>query len=154
MLYNVVLVSAVQHCESVIIIYIYDLSIPPNPSSLGCHRVPGWIPCVIQQLPNSYFTHVHLVVCIYVYVCVYVYIYIYIYIYICYFLNLSYFHLPPHQPVSQVHSLHLCLHSFPTNRDHQHCFSRFHIYAYYTIFVFLFLTYFTLYNRRLLHPPH
>ena len=76
MLYSVVLVSAVQHCESVIIICIYDLSLPPNPASLGCHKVPGWIPCVIQQLPSSYFTHVRLVVCI------------------CYFLNLFYFHLP------------------------------------------------------------
>ena len=108
MLYNVVLVSAVQHCQSVIIIYIYDVSLPPSPSSLGCYRVPGWILCVIQQLPNSYFTHVHLVVCIYVCVCVCV--CVCVYIYRCYFLNLSYFHLPP-PPTNLYHKsiLYICV---------------------------------------------
>ena len=65
MLYNVVLVSAVQQCKSVITVrvcvcvYIYNLpsflSLPtiPHSTPLGCHRVPGWAPCVIQQLPTS-----------------------------------------------------------------------------------------------------
>ena len=32
---------------------------PPSyhhPTSLGCHRVPGWAPCVVKQLPTMYFT--------------------------------------------------------------------------------------------------
>ena len=54
-LYNVVLVSAVQQCESVIILYMS----PPSwtcfrPTPLGHQRVPGWAPCVVQKLPTSY----------------------------------------------------------------------------------------------------
>ena len=36
---------------------------------------------------------------------------------------------------------------------HQYCFSRFHIYA--LIYdIYFFLTYFTLYDRLQVHPPH
>ena len=42
-------------------IYIYipsflnlPLSHPPHPVALGCHRAPGWAPCVTQQLSTSY----------------------------------------------------------------------------------------------------
>ena len=57
MLYNVVLVSAIQH-ESAIRIHMY----PPSRSSLptrtpSYHSEPGWAPCVVQQLPISYCTH-------------------------------------------------------------------------------------------------
>ena len=55
LLYNIVLISAVQQCKLVIIIYIYFL--PPLPHhriSLGHHRVPGWTPSVTLQLPTSY----------------------------------------------------------------------------------------------------
>ena len=56
MLYNVVLVSAIQQCESVIIMYIFSLPLePPSPPSLstplGYHRAPGWATFDIQQVP-------------------------------------------------------------------------------------------------------
>ena len=42
----------------------------------------------------------------------------------------------------------------PCNQVHQCHFSRFHIYASIYVFVFLFQTYFTLYNRLQAHPHH
>ena len=30
---------------------------PSHPTPLGCHRSPGWVPCVMQQLPSSYLFH-------------------------------------------------------------------------------------------------
>ena len=47
-----------------------------------------------------------------------------------------------HKPV-----LHVCISSPALKIDHQYHFSRFHIYALIYVFVFLFLTYFTLCNR-------
>ena len=56
LLYNVVLIAAVQQCQSVIIahmcVYIYIpslLNLPPLPYSipLGHYRAPDWAPCVI-----------------------------------------------------------------------------------------------------------
>ena len=64
MLYNVVVVvchtlTYISHNFIYIYIYIYPLPLEP-PSSLsrhstplGCHRVPGWAPCVTQQLPTK-----------------------------------------------------------------------------------------------------
>lgn len=58
LLCNVVLVSAIQHCKSVIIIHMSPpswVSLPfPHPTYLGHHREPGCPPCVIQQLLTSY----------------------------------------------------------------------------------------------------
>ena len=61
LLYNSVLLSAVQQCESITIIYE---SLPsgaslccPHPTSLGHHRAPGWTSCVSQQLPTICFAH-------------------------------------------------------------------------------------------------
>ena len=71
LLNNVVRVSAIQQHESVIgmcvcvYIFIYICvcvsppswtSLPPlpHPTTLGCHRARGWVPCIIQQLPISY----------------------------------------------------------------------------------------------------
>ena len=56
LLYNVVLVSAIQQCESVMIMYIFSLPLePPSPSPLstplGHYRAPGWATFDIQQLP-------------------------------------------------------------------------------------------------------
>ena len=58
MLYNVVLVCAIQQRESAVSI-LYPLPRgPPSPGHpLGHHRALGWAPCVIQQLPTSCFTH-------------------------------------------------------------------------------------------------
>ena len=56
----------------------------------------------------------------------------------------------------QVHSLHLCLYSCPAPRFLIATF--FFLDSIYvcqhTVFVFLFLTYFTLYDRLQAHPPH
>ena len=56
----------------------------------------------------------------------------------------------------QVHSLCLCLYSCPAPR----CFRTVFFFldsiymCQHTVFVFLFLTYFTLYDRLQVHPPH
>ena len=49
LLYNIVLVSNIQQCESVIIMHVFPpswacLSLP-HPSPLGHHRTPGWAHC-------------------------------------------------------------------------------------------------------------
>ena len=59
---------------------------------------------------------------------------------------------PP--PCPQVHSLCLRLYSCLATRFISTIFFRFCIYALAYVFVFLFLTYFTLYDRLQVHPPH
>ena len=124
------LVSALQQCESAIITHIspssWTSSPSPHPTSLSHHRAPGWAPCVIQQLlTSSLFYGASLVAhmgknlpamqatqsipglgrCP---------LHMIVNICWCYFLHSSH-SLPP--PLClQVHSLHLCLHSFPENR--------------------------------------
>ena len=63
---------------------------------------------------------------------------------------------PSPSPCPQVHSLHLCLYSCPAPRFFITIFFFLHsIYmCQHTVFVFLFLTYFTLYDRLQVHPPH
>ena len=70
---------------------------------------------------------------------------------LCYFAHSSQFLLPP--LCLQVHSLYLHLHSFPANRFISTIFLGF-IYMRYYIFVFLSLTYFTLYDSLQIHPRH
>lgn len=58
MFYTLVLVSAIQKCESSICIHIS----PPShallhPTPLGYHRALSWAPCVVQQLPTSCLKH-------------------------------------------------------------------------------------------------
>ena len=93
--------------------------LPPHPTSLGCHRALGWVPCVTCKFPLAlYFTYGKAYVSIPLFPFV-----------------------PPLLPLlfPQVCSLCLCLHCCPANRFIS------------TIFldsiVFLFLTYFTVYNR-------
>ena len=67
LLYNFVLLSGVRW-EAAINIYISlrswaSLSSPCHPAPLGHQRVPGWAPCVIQQLPTN---HLFTWYCIYV----------------------------------------------------------------------------------------
>ena len=71
----------------------------------------------------------------------------------------SMFHsqLIPSSPFPTVTSLFSMSRSLllPCNQVHQCHFSRFHIYMHqYMVFVFLFKTCFTLYNRLQVHPPH
>ena len=58
LLYNVVLVSAIQWCESAVNIHtpppFWAPLEPPNSIPLGCDRALRWAPCVIQKLPTSY----------------------------------------------------------------------------------------------------
>ena len=59
LLYNVVLVSAVQQSESAICIHRSPPSgtpLPPHPHPihLGHHRAPSWAPCITQKVPTSY----------------------------------------------------------------------------------------------------
>ena len=70
---------------------------------------------------------------------------------------------PSHSLCPQVHSLHLRLYSCPAPRFFRTicfhlCFLVFYLDSIYmcqhTVFVFLFLTYFTLYDRLQVHPPH
>ena len=55
--------------------------------------------------------------------------------------------------VSTVHSLCLCLYSFPANRFIGTIFLDSMYMHYYTIFIFLFMTYFTPCNRFQICPP-
>ena len=53
--HNVALVSAIQQCESAIIIHTFPPSLPclpplPHPIPPGHHRAPDWAPCAIQEL--------------------------------------------------------------------------------------------------------
>ena len=58
LLFNVVLVSAVQSCTQAVVIHISSplepSYLPRNPTPLGHRTVPGWASCVIQQLLISY----------------------------------------------------------------------------------------------------
>ena len=61
MLYNIVLVPAVQQHESAIGIHIFPSSWAsshptPHPSPLGHHKALSWVSCAIQLLPTCYFT--------------------------------------------------------------------------------------------------
>ena len=62
---------------------------------------------------------------------------------------------PSPSPCPQVHSLRPCLYSCPALRFIRTIFIFNSIYmCQHTVFVFLFLTYFTLYDRLQVHPPH
>ena len=117
--------------------YISSLgNLLPHSISLGHHRVPGWASCIIQKHLTSYlFTHG-------VYICQ------------CYFLYLSHSFLPhcAHKSV-----LCICI-STPSLQIGSStpffqipCIT---VNILNTIFVFLFLNYFTLHNRFQVHPSH
>ena len=80
---------------------------------------------------------------------------------VCMSMPLSHFAqaYPSPSPCPQVHSLHLHLYSCPAPRFIRRilfvCLFLDSIYmCQHTVFVFLFLTYFTLYDRLQVHPPH
>ena len=75
-----------------------------------------------------------------------------VYICQCYSLTMSQPPLPPRCP--QVRSQHLHLYSCPTTRFMSTIFLDSIYMCQHTVFVFLFLTYFTLYDRLQVHPPH
>ena len=73
-----------------------------------------------------------------------------VYICQCYSLTLSH---PLLLLCLQVHFLHLHLYLCPANRFIRTIFLDFIYMCEYTLFFFLFLSYFTLYNRLYVHPP-
>ena len=126
------LVSAVQQCKSVITIYVYHLPLEP-PSTphltpLGRNRGPGWSPCVIQKLLTRYL------------------FYAWYYIYMS--MLLSPF-IPLFPSPHCVHSLFSISPSpfFSADRFIDTIFLDSTCMHSYTAFIFLFATYFTLYNR-------
>ena len=112
LLYNIVWVSAVQWCRSAIGIHVSPPSWaslhPPTP--LCHHRAADWVSCVILYnsfSPAIFFTHES-----------------------AYMSMLLSLFIPLLLPVlcPQVHSLYLCLHSFPA-QVHPYHFSKFHIHV-------------------------
>ena len=133
--------SAVQQIESAIYFYI---SIYPLPLARPSHTAPphpcrssrsaGLNPCAVQQPPTS---------CL-------------VYTWWCLSIRQRYSLSSPHPllplPCPQVHSLHLCLYSCPENRFISTVFLD-SIYMHWYV-IFIFLTYFTLYDRPCVHPPY
>ena len=114
-------------------LYVYIYPLPPgspshpqpHPTPLGHHRAPSWAPCAMQELPTSfYFTHGS----------------VYMSIPISHFIPPS-----PFPPCPKVHSLHLCLYSYPANRFISTILLI--LYTCVNIQCFSLLTYFTLYDR-------
>ena len=110
LLYNVVLVSVVQQCESAVSI-LYHLPIeppshtPPIPPLQDITEYRAELPVLYSSFPRTiYFTYDY----------IYIHTYIYTHTYQSYSLNSSHPLLPPLCP--QVHSLYLCLYSCPANR--------------------------------------
>ena len=61
---------------------------------------------------------------------------------------------PSPTPCPQLHSLHLRLYYYPAHRFHIQIFLDSMYMCQHMVFVFLFLTHFTLYDRLQVHPPH
>ena len=140
MIYNVVLVSATHQHESVIGIHPLLLEPPSNPTTSH--------PCRLSQdtgLSSLCYTEASHQLFI---------LRMVMYMFQCCSLNSSHPLLPLLCP--QVCSLRLHLYCLPCKQIYQYHFSRVYIqidrYRYMT-FVFLFLSYFNLYNRIQIHSP-
>ena len=115
---------------------------PETPSHFPPHRIPLGCPRILTlgalfYGSNLYWSSsLHMVM----------------YMFQCYFLISSHPHLLPLSP--KVCSLHLCLLCCPTCRIVSTIFLNSTYMCQYTVFVFLFLAYFILYNRLQVIPPH
>ena len=108
---------------------------PPHPIPLGCPSAPA-LSALFHVLNLDWWSVSYMV----------------IYMFQCYSLNSSHLHLLPQSP--KVCSLYLCLFCCLASRVIITIFLN-SIYMYqYTVLVFFFLTYFTLYNRLQFHPLH
>ena len=132
------LVSTVQQTES--IIYMNICIFPIEPSSptphlnpLSHHRTLSWASCAIKQFPTNYFKHHN----------------VYNAILFSQFILPSLSPSMSRSPSSMSGSLFL-----PANRFNSTIFLDSVYIHKYTIFVFLFLTYCTLYGRLHIHPHH
>ena len=105
--------------------------LPPHPILRGCHRASDGAPCVLQQSPAGYLSHMVM----------------------CMFNATPSIPLPPYSVSMSLFSVSASL-LLPCNRFISTIFLD-SIYRHlYTVFVLLFLTYFTLYKRLQVHPPH
>ena len=121
------------HVSPLILNAIPPLS-PPHPS-LSCHRAPA-VGALLFVFNQHWSSILHMIV----------------YVVQCYSLKSSHPLLFPLSP--KVCSLHLCFLCCPARRIINTIFLDSTCMCYYTVFVFLFLTYFTLYNKLKVHPPH
>ena len=107
----------------------------PHPIPLGCPRATA-LSALLHALNLHWSSVLHMV----------------IYMFHCYSFILSHSRVLPHGP--KVCFLHLCLFCCLACRIIIIVFLN-SIYMHsYTVLVFLFMTYFTLYNRLQFHPPH
>ena len=139
MLYRILLFSVKPQHESSVGLHIFPLEVPshlpPHPFPLGCCRSPA-LGAVLHVLNLYRSSTLHME----------------IYMFQCYSLKSSHPHLLPQSP--KVCSLYLRLLCCLACRIIGTIFLN-SIYMHkYTVFAFLFLTYFTLYNRLQVHPPH
>ena len=115
MLYNILLVSAIDQHESAIGVHIYPLSLelpfhlPPHLTYLGCYRALDMSSLHHTAISTGYVI-LHMVM----------------YMFQCYSLNSSHPLLPCLCP--QVYFLCLHHHCCPADKIHQYHLSRFHIY--------------------------
>ena len=122
--------------------WVYMCSHPDPPSHLPPHPIPLGHPSAPALSTLSHASNLdgwsisHMV----------------IYMFQCYSLKSSHPHLLPQSP--KVCSLHLCLFCCLAYRVIITIFLNSIYMCYYTVLVFFFLTYFTLYNRLQFHPPH
>ena len=133
MLYRILCFSVIHQQESAISIPMspptqtsFPSPSPPYPST--CYRAPVWVPWVTQQIPIGYL--------FYIWYCKF----------LRYTLHTSPLLSPLLPPCPYVWSLCLFLHCCPKNKLISTIFLDSVYMHQYAIFIFLFLTYFTLYN--------
>ena len=118
LIYNVVLVSAVQRQESALSIHAPPPSwaalTPSHPTPQGHHRAPGWAPCAPRGFPLAiYFTHSSIYIYTQTYMCVCT--------YVCQWCS-QFVPPSPSPTVLTVYSLPLHLYSFPSITFSPHIF--------------------------------
>ena len=136
------LVSVAQQSESAICIHMspYTLPLespshPPYPTPLGHRKALSRSPSAMLLLPTSQLFYIRQ--CMYVDA------------------TLTSPQLHPHNPCPQVRFLCLSPYSCPATRFISTIFFLDSMYmCQHTVFVSLFLTYFTLYDTLYVHPPH
>ena len=127
---------AIHQHESTTGVHVFPiLNLPPYPIPLGCPQAPAL--SALIHASNLHWSSILPVV---------------MYMFQFYSLKSPHPRLLPLSP--KVCSLHLCLLCCPACRIIGTIFLNSIYMSQYTVFVFLFLTYLTLYNRLQVHPPH
>ena len=133
-IYNIVMAFVIRQHESATGIQT-SLPLPSPPVPLGCPRLPT-LGALLHASNLPWSSILHMVM----------------YMFQHYSLKLSHPHLLPLSP--KVCFLYLCLLCCPACRIIDTIFLNSMYMHWYTVFAFLFLTYFTLYKRLQVHPPH